>query len=345
MCNIAGYIGSRPAAPILIEMLRREEGWNAGFYTGIATIHNGKIHCAKLTGDLDHLLKNTNAGSLPGTIGVIHSRTASGGGDEWSHPFIGESGGREILAYVANGSRGCFTPHAAEATRLAGELESSGYRFRSRENNPVGLYPALPDGGAAHMSDVMAQLITRNIDRGADPSTAMDAAFCEMPSEIVGLLLSLAEPDCIHWSRINMPMFVGFADHGAYLASTPQAFPCITSEPTLLPANSGGRIYPDHFTASPYKNSPGTVAPITPQIVSAAYAQMEQNLKNDRLTMPQLNRQTKSLFEQADCCPSAALTYSILYSFQRENRLMVSTETQPGMHEGLTAPLFWAKLK
>jgi len=345
MCNIAGYAGTRPAAPVLIDMLRREEGWNAGFYTGIATIHEGKIHYAKLTGDLDHLLSGTDAATLPGTIGVIHSRTASGGGDEWSHPFIGEVNGEEILAYVANGSRGCFTPRAAEATALAGKLEAAGYAFRSRENNPVGLYPALPDGGAAHMSDVMAQLIARNIVRGQNPSSAMDAAFCEMPSEIVGLMLSLAEPDCIQWSRINMPMFVGFSGHGTYLASTPQAFPSDAGEPTLLPALSGGRIYPGRFTAAPYKTPPGTVAPITPRILCKAYALIESALKEGPRTMPQLNALVRPRFEAADCVPSAALVYSILNDLERENRLIITKENRPGMHEGLTAPLFRAHLK
>ena len=70
MCNIAGYVGERSAAPILIEMMRREEGFDAGFYTGIATIHEGKIHYRKITGDLDTLLKNTDAASLPGNIAV-----------------------------------------------------------------------------------------------------------------------------------------------------------------------------------------------------------------------------------------------------------------------------------
>jgi len=345
MCNIAGYAGDRPAAPILIDMLRREEGWNAGYYTGIATIHDGKIHYAKLTGNLNDLISSTNAANLPGNIGVIHSRTASGGGDEWSHPFIGEANGEELLAYVANGSRGCFTPRAAEATALAGKLEASGFRFRSRENNPIGLYPALPDGGAAHMSDVMAQLIARNIIHGDEPSAAMDSAFCEMPSEIVGLLLSLAKPDCIAWSRINMPMFVGFSAHGAYLASTPQAFPADAGEPTLLPANSGGYICADRFTAAPYKNPPGRVAPITPQISSAAYHQIELCLKKAPHTMPQLKKQIEPFFDPADCLPSAALTYAILYDLQRSGRLQVTIENQPGMREGLTAPLFYASLK
>lgn len=345
MCNIAGYVGSKPAAPILIDMMRREEGWNAGFYTGIATIHKGKIHYAKLTGDLNHLLENTDAAYLPGTIGVIHSRTASGGGDEWSHPFAGEVNGEIITAYVANGSRGCFSPRTSEATAIATELEQSSWRFRSRESSSIGLYPSLPDGGSAHMSDVMAQLITRNIVRGEDPSTAMDSAFCEMPSEIVGLLLSLAKPDCIAWSRINMPMFVGFAGHGAYLASTPQAFPADAGEPTLLPANSGGYIYPNHFTAAPYRNPPGTVAPITPQLIAKGFKMVEQELKESPKTMPQLNQKVKGLFDTADCVPSAALIYQILHGLEREGRLSIAIETRPGMRHNLTAPLFYASLK
>ncbi len=41
MCNIAGYTGSRRAAPILIEMLRREEFMDGGLCTGISSIHEG----------------------------------------------------------------------------------------------------------------------------------------------------------------------------------------------------------------------------------------------------------------------------------------------------------------
>lgn len=81
MCNIAGYVGTKRAAPILIDMIKREEGLDGGFYTGIATIHEGKIYYAKLTGDADKLVAMTNAPSLPGTVGIIHSRTQSGGGD------------------------------------------------------------------------------------------------------------------------------------------------------------------------------------------------------------------------------------------------------------------------
>ena len=43
MCNIAGYVGSRRAAPIIMEMLRREEGFAGGYYSGLATMCEGKI--------------------------------------------------------------------------------------------------------------------------------------------------------------------------------------------------------------------------------------------------------------------------------------------------------------
>ena len=70
MCNIAGYAGTQPAAPILIKMMLAEEGFGGGYYSGIATIHEGKIHYAKLTGDMKNLLENTDA-QLPCGLHII----------------------------------------------------------------------------------------------------------------------------------------------------------------------------------------------------------------------------------------------------------------------------------
>lgn len=41
MCIIAGYAGNRRAAPVLIDMMRKEEFMDGGLSTGIATIHEG----------------------------------------------------------------------------------------------------------------------------------------------------------------------------------------------------------------------------------------------------------------------------------------------------------------
>ena len=57
MCNIAGYIGPERAAPILIDMIRKQEGLNGGFFTGIVTVAEDGLHYAKVMGDLSELLR------------------------------------------------------------------------------------------------------------------------------------------------------------------------------------------------------------------------------------------------------------------------------------------------
>ena len=110
MCNIAGYVGTREATPILLEMIRVQEGINGGFYTGLA-VHDGeKLHFRKLRGDLDKLLQETDARTLTGCCGMIHSRTPSGGPGLWAHPFHSEENGAVQLCYVANGGIGDFVP-------------------------------------------------------------------------------------------------------------------------------------------------------------------------------------------------------------------------------------------
>ena len=74
MCNLAGYAGNRQAAPILIEMIKKQQYFDGGMSTGIATVHDGKLYTAKVIGDVDVLLKETDALNFPGTIGIMHSR-------------------------------------------------------------------------------------------------------------------------------------------------------------------------------------------------------------------------------------------------------------------------------
>ena len=345
MCNIAGYVGSRPAAPILIEMMRRQEGWGGGYYTGIATLSEGRIHSAKRTGDLERLCKHTDAASLPGNTGILHSRSPSGGDDEWAHPFVGERNGTVCTAYVANGAQGCFSDRIDEICKAAVKLEDEGFVFRSKTNNAVGNYPRLSDGSCVHMSDVMAQLITSKILCGSGAAEAMEASFCEMPGEIVGLLLALNEPDAIAWSRINMPMFVGFAPHGAYLATTPQAFPEDAGEPILLPACSGGRVYARNYTVKPYGRAPAAVAPILPETVAGAYRAITEAAGQEACGFDKLSPVVHNLFRKADCFPTNALIYAILAELEKAGKLDVIAETVQGMVEGLTAPVFRGKLK
>ncbi len=345
MCNIAAYVGDRPAAPILIELIRRQEGLNGGFFTGIATIHEGKIHYRKLTGDLRHLLDNTDAESLPGNIGLIHSRTNDGGGDKWSHPFVSGDLNDPRIAYVANGGAGIFKDRRPEYGVLAEKLHAEGYTLHSKQFIAEHKYNPLSDGSAVHMSDVMCQLIAKHMDMGKTEDLAMADAFCQMPSEIVGLIVSLAHPDRIFWSRISMPMFVGFTDHGAYMASCPTAFFDDAGEPTLLPANSSGWVAKDGFASAPYKNPPATVAPMDASLRRNAYEVIVKALSEEEYTVPKLAKLISDCFKSAECYPRAAAIYEVLYALNKECRLTYNVETVDGSFPPLTAPRFNLRLK
>ncbi|MBQ1212705.1 MAG: hypothetical protein IIX69_04700 [Clostridia bacterium] len=338
MCNIAGYVGERRAAPILIEMLRAQEALNGGFYTGIATMHEGKIYYRKLVGSLSRLLEETDAADLPGNIGIIHSRTPGISGDEWAHPFICERDGEIKTAFVLNGAIGCFNSYNPKRVKLAEELMAEGYTLRSREKKN-GKQLNLNDDTHVHPSDVMCQLIGRKIVNGTAADDAMTEAFCETPKEVVALMLSLTEPDAIVWSKMNYPMFLAFADHGAYLATAPQAIPSdMKSEPFLLPLLSSGLIRKDSFTCKPFAEQPAKIAPLSSRLLHDAYEKICEAMRTEPQSFPMLRNIVVPLFDKADCDQANTAIYTVLYDLYRDGRLKIETRYVPGVFEGLLAP-------
>ncbi len=336
MCNIAGYAGKLDAAPILIEMMRREEGFAGGYYSGLATISEGRLHHRKLTGNLSDLLAKTDAAALPGSIGIIHSRSKSGGDDSFAHPFCTFNGDEATLAYVANGGANFFTSRFDECTKIAASLHNDGYSFTSVQDEEIECYPKLPDGRTVHMSDLMAQLIARYIDNGSSPDDAINSAYCEMPGEIVGLLLSLKAPDSIAWSRINMPMFAGFAPHGIYLASTPHAFPDDATDIRLLPAMCGGEVFADRITEKPYAAPPCRIAPITDEIYAEAKKRLLEHISDSPKNMITGIEAVKAAFPECDIIPRDALYYQLVFDMKDE--LEFSELMLEGAFPGLLAP-------
>lgn len=326
MCNIAGYVGTKRAAPILFDLIKKQEGIAGGYYTGIATVHEGKIYSAKLTGDVETLLKNTNAYELPGTIGIIHSRSKAGGGDEWAHPFIAG----ERLAYVANGTVGCFKNLKDRHTALAQALFDEGYQMTSRVRIENDYYQHLNDGTCVHMSDVMANLIVKY--------ESMEEAFCKMPGEIVGLAIEKENENAVSFARVNYPMSVAFADHGAYLSSMALVFPKDAGKPQLLAACSSGKVFKDRFETNEFKNPPVKVAAVTKEIHDKAYKAVYEALLEGDKRYADLPRLVRPYFPEGECNPCTALVYEILNEVKE--KLHIQTIRVPGAFEGMTAPEF-----
>lgn len=255
MCNLAGYAGERRAAPILLEMLKKQEGFGGGYYTGIATIYNGKLYSEKVIGDVGELLEKTDAMDLPGTIGIIHSRSKSGGDINWGHPFLN---GEETLAYVANGHIG-FYEKCINGDDLAQELMDMGYVYRSRAKGPIGKYPNLSDGTCVHSSEVMAFLIDSFIKGGASCAVGMRDSFIKYPGELVGLMVHADEPDSVFATRINQPLTIGHGVNEIYVSTSALAFPSDVHTVSPMLVNSTARVRKDSIEILPFKDPPGMV--------------------------------------------------------------------------------------
>ena len=347
MCNIAGYVGTKQAAPILIEMMKKQEGFDSGFYTGISTIHEGKIYCAKVIGDVDTLVKTTNAASLPGTIGFIHGRTPGGRMEdsaEWAHPFTTVRNGEIESAFIENGCVRFFKPRNDEYIAIAERVKADGYELKTEVYCPEASY-RLSNGNKIHYCDVLCQLITQKIDQGMDPVTAIAEANCEMPTETVGLYLTKKEPEGIVWGRISFPMHVSYSSHGMYMGTAPISFPEDAGEPQLLPPFASGVVRKDKVEIVPFKKQPATIAPLDTVTLHKLYEVIYQELqKEEGTTVPEIGKLILTMFEPADLPPVGAAIYRIMYDINRKEGINITEERKPGRLEGLTAPVFRMRL-
>jgi len=78
MCSIIGYSGKEIAAPILVKGLKRMEyrGYDS---VGVATESDNKIELKKGTGKVNEVNSKVQLDSLPGKVGIGHTRWATHG--------------------------------------------------------------------------------------------------------------------------------------------------------------------------------------------------------------------------------------------------------------------------
>lgn len=345
MCNIAGYIGTHEAAPILAEMMKRQEGFGGGYYTGIATISEGKLYTDKVVGDMANFLAETNGINFPGNIGFLHSRSKSGGDVRFGHPFVTTKGD---LAYIANGATGVFKTDQTRKQRceIAKMLLEKGYSFGSRTKGVVGDYPLLPDGTAIHSSDLMCQYIAYWIDNGMSPDEAMSRANTDMPSEVVGLTLCQNHPHSIFVTRVNFPMMIGIAENGdTYLATTAMAFPDDVAFHTIepLPANTTCEVFRGGYRTSVHPVKIKNVEPLTPLLWHKVYQCVEEFLLTDHELPPCVQDVIDAcahLWDETKAVQSPSLIYEVLHSFYKQGRLQIVKTPAPGAFEGYTTQNF-----
>ncbi len=335
MCNTAAYVGSQRAAPILLGLIEAQEGLWGGHYTGLATIHAGKLYHAKVIGDTAQLREATDAENFPGTVGIVHSRTPSGGDVEWGQPFVA---GEEAVAYLAQGAMG-YWKDETDTELMARLLVEAGHSFRSSSDSSIGSYPQLPDGTWTHTSEVMAHWIAVHLAESGDPEQAIRQAFSDWPAEIMGLYLTLAEPGTVYGARWNQPICVGRDNSGSYLASSPMAFPHDCAWQTWVPPCSVIAVTAEALRITPLGPPEEALADDIDRGEARA-AVLEQLAEGESKTAPELHHAVKALSQCEARIVSCDPLYQVLTDLEGEGLITHEIARVKGSAEGLTAPQF-----
>ncbi len=196
MCGIVGCIGSKPAAPMLLDGLSKLEyrGYDSA---GIAVRDGeGDPVVVKAKGRLKVLEEKTNNGhSVPGSCGIGHTRWATHGepSERNAHPHMSED-------YFVVGVHNGIIENYQE---LRDKLIRKGYQFESETDTEVAIKTIDYYYKKYQMGPIDAIAKTMVRVRG---SYALAVMFKEYPGEI-------------YVARKDSPMIIGVEDGETYVAS------------------------------------------------------------------------------------------------------------------------------
>ena len=214
MCGIVGYVGSKQAAPLLLDGLKRLEyrGYDSA---GIATLCNGRFAVHRSAGKLSTLLQKMAGTEAPGTVGIAHTRWATHGRptEQNAHPHTDCTG--KIVA-VHNG---IFENFAERKAALA----SSGHVFRSDTD-----------------TEVFAHEVEEAFE--GDLFAAVQAATKKLSGAYAVLVSSSAEPGVLVAAREGPPIAVGLGENENWVASDPVALVPWTRDVVFLEDGDVARV-------------------------------------------------------------------------------------------------------
>ncbi|MGE3251233.1 MAG: glutamine--fructose-6-phosphate transaminase (isomerizing) [Hyphomonadaceae bacterium] len=191
MCGIIGILGEEPAAPRLVEALKRLEyrGYDSA---GVAVLEGAAIARRRAPGKIKALEGELEAAPLQGREGIGHTRWATHGAPTTAnaHPHATDK-----VAIVHNGIIENFRA-------LRNELLAKGRVFESETD-----------------SEVIAHLITDKLESGLKPREAVAAAVEKLDGAFAIACLFAGEDDLLIGARKGSPLVVGLGDGENYLGS------------------------------------------------------------------------------------------------------------------------------
>ena len=221
MCGIVAVIGSREAAPLLLEGLRQLEyrGYDSA---GIATVNGERqLSCLRAEGKLVNLTQRYEAQGGAGQCGIGHTRWATHGKPEErnAHPHL-DGPGR--VAVVQNGI-------IENYRTLREELQAEGVVFRSDTDTEVIPHllsrelARLQAAGASPSGDLLLQALQLVLPR-LHGAYALAVVWAELPGALVV-------------ARKAAPLLIGLGEGEFLCASDTPALAGFTR--TILPLEDG----------------------------------------------------------------------------------------------------------
>jgi glucosamine--fructose-6-phosphate aminotransferase (isomerizing) len=242
MCGIIGIVGKDQVADRLVEGLRRMEyrGYDSA---GVCTIHDGQLVRRRAPGKLNNLVLELARDPAPGKTGIAHTRWATHGAPTAAnaHPHATAE-----LALVHNGIIENFR-------QLREQLTARGRKFESETD-----------------SEVVAHLISEQVEAGASPEDAVKTALPQLRGAFALAIAFRAYPDMLIGARLGSPLVVGFGEGETYLGSDALALAPLTQRITYLEEGDWVVVTRDGAAIYDKDNNPVTRPVVTSGASAAA---------------------------------------------------------------------------
>jgi len=181
MCGIIGIVSSDAVADRLVDGLRRMEyrGYDSA---GVCTLHDGKLERRRAEGKLMNLVGVLDNDPAPGTVGIAHTRWATHGAPTSANAHPHATG---EVAIVHNGIIENFK-------ELRAELAEDGRTFESETD-----------------SEVVAHLVSREIENGASPEGAVRTVLPRLRGAFALAITFRQHPELLIGARLGSPLVIG----------------------------------------------------------------------------------------------------------------------------------------
>lgn len=240
MCGIVGYVGHRPALPVVVEALRRMEyrGYDSA---GVAVLDGaGTSRVEKKEGKLANLeaeLTAAGGGGFPGTTGIGHTRWATHGrpSDRNAHPHVSGD-----VAIVHNGIIENFAP-------LRAELEAAGVDLESDTDSEVAAHLVRCEMGSGRS--------------GGDFVAACRTVLRRLEGAFTLVFSHAAHPDVLVAARRSTPLVLGVGEGEMFLGSDVAAFIEHTREAVELGQDNVVVLRADSYEITDFAGEPSEGRP------------------------------------------------------------------------------------